>query len=182
MCASNLLSPPGIVDIYDSIPSYNQQSISLQKQVAAVIKTADPKFELRFVDVQRQSGASDCGLLTFAVAFAASLCHGRDPHTIHYNQNSMRSHLHQCFEQGVLTDFPEAAKSRRLGRRRHIKIKPVPVYCSCRLPWRRLDRSAGDLFQCEMCKEWFHEQCEDIPSTAITPAYKWYCSKCITCM
>ena len=56
-----------IVDIYDSIPLYSQQSTPLQKQVATVIKTADPKFKLVFVDIQRQLGSSDCEL--FAIAF-----------------------------------------------------------------------------------------------------------------
>ena len=72
VCISNINCPPGMVDVYDAILAYSTGSVSLRKQVAAILKTT---FELRFVDVQRQSGGSDCGL--FAIATAVTLCAGR---------------------------------------------------------------------------------------------------------
>jgi len=61
VCASNINCPPGIVDVYDSIPSYSIGSQSLRLQLAAILRTKEPQFHIRFVDVQRQSGGSDCG-------------------------------------------------------------------------------------------------------------------------
>ena len=72
ICASNMLSPPGVVEVYDSMPSYSVHSSNLTRQVAAILQTPQADFELRHVDVQRQVGGSDCGL--FALAFATALC------------------------------------------------------------------------------------------------------------
>ncbi len=58
-------NPPGVVDVYDSMGSY---------------WTPDKEFELRYIDVQHQSGSADCGL--FAIAFADALCNGMDPHLV----------------------------------------------------------------------------------------------------
>ena len=41
--------------------------------------------------VQKQVGASGCGL--FALAFAADLCHGLDPTNRSYDQAKIREHL-----------------------------------------------------------------------------------------
>ena len=81
VCVSNIFSPPGIVEVFDSMPAYSMTSSGLKRQVAAI---SEKSFSIHHVDVQRQRGGSDCGL--FAVAFAASLCMGSDPHTERYNQ------------------------------------------------------------------------------------------------
>ncbi len=43
-----------------------------------------------------QSGGSDCGL--FSLAFAASLCAGKDPLQTSYSQHKFRHHLVGCLE------------------------------------------------------------------------------------
>ena len=91
VCASNVLTPPGVVEVYDSMPSYSQHSSALMRQVAVILQTPQAEFELRHIDVQRQVGGSDCGL--FAVAFATALCAGKDPFTCSFKQAQMRSHL-----------------------------------------------------------------------------------------
>ena len=96
VCASNVLTPPGVVEVYDSMPSYSQHSSALMRQVAVILQTPQAEFELRHIDVQRQVGGSDCGL--FAVAFATALCAGKDPFTCSFKQAQMRSHLLTCFE------------------------------------------------------------------------------------
>ena len=133
---SNIFSPPGIVEVFDSMPAYSMTSSGLKRQVAAILKTSEKSFSIHHVDVQRQRGGSDCGL--FAVAFAASLCMGSDPHTERYNQPVMREHLAQCFEARKITPFQEG--KRRLGRHRIINRKKVDVFCMCRLPWDKYDR------------------------------------------
>lgn len=57
VCASNVGCPKDVVDIYDSIPEYSIGSFTLRRQIATIIHTTNPTFELRFIDVQRQSGA-----------------------------------------------------------------------------------------------------------------------------
>ena len=52
------------------------------------------RFPLYFLvneKVQKQVGASGCGL--FALAFAADLCHGLDPTNRSYDQAKIREHL-----------------------------------------------------------------------------------------
>ena len=68
VCASNVNCPPGIVDVYDSIPSYSIGSQSLRLQLAAILQTQEPQFHICFVDVQ------------FAIANATVLCGGLDPY------------------------------------------------------------------------------------------------------
>ena len=60
---NNMLTSPGVVKVYDIMPSYSVYSLALTRQVST-IPQAD--FELRHVDVQCQVGGSDCGL--FAIA------------------------------------------------------------------------------------------------------------------
>ena len=43
----------------------------LNEQLAVILHTSDWDFEVRLIDVQHQSGSSDCSL--FAVAFAQVL-------------------------------------------------------------------------------------------------------------
>ena len=45
--------------------------------------------QMRHINEQRQTGASDCGL--FALAFATALCAGKDPHKCSFNQNRMKT-------------------------------------------------------------------------------------------
>ena len=68
VCASNIKCPPGVVDVYDSLPSYSVKSSTLRKQLAAIVRTDKSAFQVRHIAVQRQSGTTDCGL--FSIAFA----------------------------------------------------------------------------------------------------------------
>ena len=157
VCASNITSPPGVVDVYDSLPSYSIKSSTLRKQLATIVKTDESAFQVRHVAVQHQSGGSDCGL--FSIAFAQALCARVDPHLLAFDQCKMREHLHLCFEEEEISPFPPAKRSRRLTRKRITHSSLVPVYCTCRLPWNKQDDHKGPLTQCNRCKEWFHKQC-----------------------
>ena len=50
-------------------------------------------------------------------------------------------------------------------------IPPLP------LPWDKRDKSAGDLVQSKICKEWFHCSCENIMDQAKLYGVTWLCSK-----
>ena len=175
MCISNIHSSPGVCDIYDSMPA--SKSSTLTKQVAAVMQCAEPSFKMRFVNVQMQSGASDCAL--FAIAFAVALCAGKDPHKCSFNQDKMRCHLKECLERGRMSEFPTTIKPRRCTT--SIKsTKVVAVYCTCRLPWDKSMTIHGDLAQCHQCKNWFHQKCMDIPTAAyVDRSFLWFCTSCL---
>ena len=161
----------GVVDVYDSIPAYSIGSQSLRLQLAAIMRTQEPQFHIRFVDVQRQSGGSACGL--FAIANATALCGGLDPHLQNFEQSKMREHLKKCFLENRLECFPESRRRRRLGRHRFVATKSVDVFCTCRLTWNRVQNQLGDLIQCEICKKWYHEVCEGVQcSRASQPTFK----------
>ena len=157
ICVSNANCPPGVVDVYDSAPAYYTASHTLQKQIAAMIKTPQSTFQMRIVNVQRQSGSSDCAL--FAVAFATAICGSTDTHLVTFVQPKMRSHLQYYFDVEKMTGFP-SARAVRLGRSRVRAKKEVDNYCRCRLLWRKADDTRGDLIQCSMCNEWYHQCCK----------------------
>ena len=104
VCASNIGCPPGVVEVFDSIPSFSFKSYSLQQQLAAILQTSKSVFTIRFVAVQRQSGSSDCG--GFSIIFAHALCSGLDPYLLRVEQKQLREHLISCFSNKLLTGLP----------------------------------------------------------------------------
>ena len=177
VCVSNVLSSPGVVEVYDSKPNCSVGAV-LHRQVAKLLRTAEKSFELKYIDVQRQRGSSDCGL--YAIANATTLCYGGDPHITSYNQEEFRAHLARCFESRCMTMFPAADRPRRLGRKRVLSSKTIDVFCTCRLPWNKDDYQKGPLVQCQLCKEWYHEVCMDINKDIINyPGLKYNCKLCL---
>ena len=85
----------------------------LKEQLAVILHTSDRDFEIQLIDVQHQSGESDCSL--FAIAFAQVLCAGLDPHLTTFDQKSMWKHVYSSFEDRELLPFPLAQRQRRLG-------------------------------------------------------------------
>ena len=73
------------------------------------------------MDVQRQSGGSDCGL--FANANATALFGGLDPYLQNFEQSKMREHLKKCLFRNKLEWFPKSGR-RRLGQHRFVATKP----------------------------------------------------------
>ena len=179
VCASNMLSPPGVVEVYDSMPAYPTHSSVLKRQVAAILQTPLSAFELRHVNVQHQVGGSDCSL--FAIAFAVALCSGLDPLRCSFKQAQMHSHLLTCFESQQISPFPVPDRPRRLAHKRVLLTTSVSVYCVCRLPWNRHDQKRGPLVKCHLCKEWYHQLlCLNIVQDIITDkASTFYCDFCI---
>lgn len=112
--------------VFDSIPASSSGCFELHRQLATILHCSTSYFKVCQVDVQCQSGGSDCGL--FAIAFALMLCQREDPRTVSFLQSSMRGHLVQCFEQEVIGDFPHSTKPRRTARSRFISEITVPVY------------------------------------------------------
>ena len=147
MCVSNVGCPPGIVNVFDSLPNCSIKSITLSLQVAVILHSTNPNIKLCFINTQRQMGGSDCGLL--AVVFAISICHGFDPSLCAYGQEKMREHLKISFEMEVLNPFPPSSIPFFSKFSKVIATNTIPVYCLCRLPWVKEGKHASDLVQCD---------------------------------
>ena len=133
VCTANIGCGQSTVNVYCSMPTLSIQSMSLRRQVSVILQTQVRSFELKFINVQRQIGANDCGL--FAIANVTSLCLGSDPHLLRYDQSQMRNHLCKCFENNLMTVFPEKGMAPRVNRQRVSATLTIPVYCSCRMAY-----------------------------------------------
>ena len=100
VCFSSINSPPGYVDVYDSLSTpLTQELLQLASDLTR------PAFKgVRFIPVQQQKNASDCGV--FSIAYATSLVYGLNPMNVTYNISQMRPHLLHCLMGGVITPFP----------------------------------------------------------------------------
>ena len=178
VCVSNISSPSGTVNVYDSMPHISINNFSLKSQIAAILKTPDQEFQVRHIDVQRQNGINGCAL--FAMAFATSLCWHQDPWTKIYLQSSLRGHFMDCCKTNDISPFPSSNESRRGKQYKIIHSEAVNVFCVCRLPWNKNYTSRGSLAQCSVCKEWFQELCMKINKEIIRkPLLKYKCNVCL---
>ena len=175
VCVANIGCLNNTIDVYDSLPANSVGSKSLQEQVAAIIHTEETLFELRFINVQRQSGSCDCAL--FAIANSTALCLGEDPHQIRYDQKQMRQHLKECFEAGAMQLFSEHKTAPRVKRQRVTAQVTVAVYCLCRQTYTH----ASNMIQCHKCKEWYHDNCvPNIGPQFWNSSKTWICHTCTT--
>ena len=100
ICLSSIHSPPGYVDVYDSLSTPVTQEI-----IGLAYNLTGPAFQgIHCIPVQQQKNLSDCGV--FSIAFATSLLYGQNTMNVTYNINQMRPHLMQCLKGGNITPFP----------------------------------------------------------------------------
>ena len=86
-----------------------------------------------FVDVpyiQQQRGLVDCGV--FAIAFAVHLALGDDVTRLNFNQGQMRKHLLKCFQEKVMTPFPQTKPGPHYQS--YFPIMEIELFCSCLMP------------------------------------------------
>ncbi len=150
ICVTNMNCKPNVVKIYDSMRTGDVPT-STKEVIASLLHLPQSYIFLIFPDVQQQSGGSECGL--YSLAFAYTLCSGKDPATIEYDQSLFRVHFLNCLKERTIASF-------RHCPRLYIPEEPLwrkfRVYCYCRLP------DTGDsMVQCLNCHEWFHFTCVD---------------------
>ena len=110
---------------------------------------------ISYNNVQWQSGTNDCGL--FAIAFAATICSGKNAATKVFDQALMRQHLKVCCIKGHISSFPEQI-GKRMGTIKAPHQETLHVFCICRFPYM------GEVMvQCEGCSMWYHLPCIHIP-------------------
>ena len=98
-----LSSLDGTVTIYDSLNT--RPTDLLHRQMTQLFSPDDALPAYKQHNCHKQVGGTDCGI--FAIAYALDLLNGNEPHKIRYDQNKMREHLINCFEQGKMTTFPK---------------------------------------------------------------------------
>ena len=91
---------------------------------------------VRHINVQRQSGPSDCSI--FAIVFATALCMGIDPYTHCIDPKKSRTHLLKCFEQKHISAFPLTERPQRITAKRVATIKTVKLFCVCHMPYKKM--------------------------------------------
>ena len=140
------------IDFYPVIKVYDSRNtaifFSTKQQICSILVSTEHVISVEFVAVDRQNNSDDCGL--FALAFATALCVGEDPQYLHFNTEgtSMRVHLLQCSENGVIQPFPSEMLKRRRARR-DMKNGKIEVFCTCqRVPKTRICQSVLNVEKC----------------------------------
>ena len=160
---SNVGCKPGHINVYDSL------HMGLSKEAKELLPIfcstkRIPSSSTIYCDIQWQSGGNDCGL--FSIAFATAICAGSSPVSKMYDQSKMWQHLVQCFEGGVLTQFP--------GRSCKRVIKG-PARRSYRFTAFAGFPTKEKMVQCEKCNKWFHPDCAKIQKKYLS---HYYCKLC----
>jgi len=90
------------VKVYDSLFQYlERESIQLVETLFQC-NGIDP--HIKMIQCRKQIGAKDCGV--FAIAFATAIAHRLNPSRQNFNQQAMRAHLVDSFNNKLLTPFP----------------------------------------------------------------------------
>ena len=87
----------GSVNVYDSIYT------SIDATTEGVLTNLFHSHNIKLQPLQKQIGATDCGL--FAIAVITAIAHGKDPSQLQFRQEEMRSHLLSCFKNKIITPF-----------------------------------------------------------------------------
>lgn len=138
-----------------------------EQQLAAILRTRELGFSVRFPKVQLQGFTMDCGPL--AVAFATEFCFMQEVYTVEFDVAHLRTHLLDCLLSKEMTLFPATRSKIKANFGRPLSVL---VYCSCRMP----ESFDTDMVECSKCKDFFHFKCEDL--LEIPQKRRWTCAKC----
>ena len=169
VCTTTVGSP-GEVKLCDSIGNYTAIDTSLLLQISNVYSAGGhcPILKVQRLNVQQQTGGSDCGC--FAVAFATEICQGRNPCDACFDQDQMRVHLYKCLQQAELTAFPRSSVVETVPRLT-TQLFTYTINCYCGMN----DEYDPDMIQCDKCNGWVHFSCAGILQTSA----EFTCSICL---
>ena len=157
---------PNTVKIYDTM--HEELSMESKTVIADLLQTSERYIKLEYVNVQRQIGGADCGLL--AIAIATAICCGQHPELLEIEQDKAREHLKSSFEQKLLNPFP----SRPVSREPCIGEEKLHIYCYC----RQID-DGQRMVICDKCDSWFHVACVKISAETLKKFNRrWFCRPC----
>ena len=101
-----------------------------KRLIGEILHSPLPFIFVKQLNVHQQRGGSGCGL--FALAFVTAVCHGIDPTSLHFDQDTMRAHLTNGIESGRADPFPV---SKIQTKRKPVnEIMNIDIHCLCRLP------------------------------------------------
>ena len=130
-------------------------SIDIILQIAKIYPTTKSALQVNRLSVQQQIGFHNCGL--FAIAYAVDTCFKNDVEKSLFAQRSMRKHLHDCFNKGNLTPFPQQLNSQSVLRSVR-KVERFKLYCSCKMP----EEFDTKMISCDQCHNWYHFKCVNL--------------------
>jgi hypothetical protein len=169
--ATNKHCPPGVVRVYDGM--HLTMNTDVKQQLATMCQTTHSVLEIQSMNVARQIGSGDCGLL--ALAYATTLCLDLDPVNLVYCQDNLRKHFLQCVTDGRMTAFP--VSSNRTVRKPVSFISKEKVHCICRQMYVR----GQDMILCQLCGKWYHATCLAMTSSAFAEAAAQAKYTCVQC-
>ena len=120
----------GVVHWLDSM--HCGPSSQLKVIVSDMLQCPKEPIRIKVLNVQLQSGGSDCGL--FALANITAALDGVDPSSLHFIQKLMQTHLVTCLEQKDPRPFPIDLSKRQAQSRKILDRQTLKIYCVCRLP------------------------------------------------
>ena len=152
----------------DSLSSSDvKTSLEILLQIAKIYPATKSILQINRLAVQQQVGKHDCGL--FSIAFAVETCFKSDVQKSIYEQKSMRKHLHDCFNNGVLTPFPQQLQNLKSPVLRLVrKVERFKVYCICKMP----EQFDVKMILCDQCHIWFHYKCVNLKLTQHPKTWK----------
>ena len=120
---------------------------------------------MHIMNIAKQSGATDCGL--YATAIMSSLALDKDPCSIVFKKEDLRTHLQSILEKEQITEFPYI--QRRKMKSRILCTEVFNVHCNCRMP-----DNGSKMVCCNNCNKWFHADCVGYSDTSTN----WCCTGC----
>ena len=161
----------GVVHWLDSM--HCGPSSQLKVIVSDLLQCPKDCIQIKMLNVQLQSGGSDCGL--FALANITAALDGVDPSSLHFIQKLMRTHLVTCLEQKDPRSFPLDLSKRQARSTKILDTQTLRIYCVCRLP------DNGNLMvMCTKYHKWFHKSCTEVRDKSASELKKidWNCTSC----
>ena len=168
ICTSRMKSST-VVQVMDSLSSSDvKTSLEILLQIAKIYPVTKSTLQINRLSVQQQVGIHDCGL--FSIAYAVETCLKRDVQKLSFEQKSMRKHLHDCFNNRVLTPFPQQLHILKSNPVLHSvrKVERFKVYCMCKMP----EEFDANMILCDQCHTWFHYKCVNLKLTQHPKTWK----------
>ena len=75
-----------------------------EKIIANLFQCNSTKLVIKVARSQKQTGGTDCGL--FAIAISTAIAFGKNPGKLKLHQETLRSHLVNCFNKKLISLFP----------------------------------------------------------------------------
>ena len=92
----------GQVNVFDSL--FKALDNETKATISRLFQRDTNSVIIKVMNSQKQMGVKDCGL--FSIAFATAIAFGQNPTKQMFQQQSMRAHLVNCFENKKMTPFP----------------------------------------------------------------------------